>query len=239
MTNVTGSVPDVKNSASYALISQDDKIIDEIYTETGDVKSMFSAKISALLTSRGIAAYSIKAYKYLDKELTDKKFNFYAYECDSEGNKIDGGFESIVQNDNEGKITFDAINYKKEGVYYYKIGEVLQESQKYLLDDSNYILKVEIGYFDGKYIVKNTSIEGFDSEETINFYNYTLDAKAPEEEFKEVPKTDIPIYPNNNPRLKNNNKLFLIYLIVVSIIGIVIIYIKNNKSLKYNLINKK
>ena len=54
---------------------------------------------------------------------------------------------------------------------------------------------------------------------------------------KEVPKTDIPIYPNNNPRLKNNNKLFLIYLIVVSIIGIVIIYIKNNKQLKYKKIN--
>ena len=236
-TLATGSIPDVKNRASYALLSQDDEKIDEIYTEEGEVKNLLSAKISALLTSRGVATYTINAYKYLDNKLTEKKFNFYAYECDSEGNKIDDGYESIVRNDEEGKITFDAINFKNVGIYYYKIGEVLQESQKYALDDSNYILKVEVDYYDNKYVVKSASIEGFDEDEKINFYNYTLDVEAPEEDFKEVPKTDIPIYPNNNLRLKNNNKLFLIYLIVVSIIGIVIIYIKNNKQLKYKKIN--
>ncbi len=234
-TPATGSIPDVKNSATYALISQDNEVLDETYTEEGEVKNLLSAKISALLTSRGVATYTINAYKYLDNKLTEKKFNFYAYECDSEGNKIDGGYESIVQNDEEGKITFDAINFKNVGTYYYKIGEVLQESQKYALDDSNYILKVEVDYYDNKYVVKSTSIEGFDEEETINFYNYTLDVEAPEEEFKEVPKTDIPIYPNNNPRLKNNNKLLLVYLIVVSGIMMLVIYIKNKKVYNNNL----
>ena len=88
----------------------------------------------------------LTASKNLAGAPSTKSFDFELVECDADGKAVEGAQTLSVSNDENGYIEFDKITYKKAGIHYYKMKEVIPETpeENITYDTTNYIVKVTV-----------------------------------------------------------------------------------------------
>ena len=110
----------------------------------------------------------LKAHKTLKgKTLEKDQFNFVLYDAANPSEPL-----QIVKNAEDGSVTFNAIKYKKEGVYNYIIREVIPESK------DNYDLKVTVTVTDDDGIKMGTVSYGEEETTFTNIYRGTTSIKG-------------------------------------------------------------
>ncbi len=165
--------------------------------------SLISPYSFGFIQSREDLIYNIEGKKLLDDKPSNKEFIFRIEEVDEEGNLKENGYYSEVTNSNDGKITFNALTFTEEGLYYYKVKEVPGNDQYIKYDDTEYTVRIKVIESHGTYIIDNLTIIDNDSNEIV-FNNKTI----PKEE-------------NNNVIV--NPKTKTIFGIIISIIILLII----------------
>lgn len=172
----------VNNLTNYVTLAVNG-VTTEVASES--IGKLFSPTTSGTVSSNGIYTHKIHALKYLDNKLSVNTFKFKAEEVNENGELVDNGYVSIVENSSDGSIVFDQIKYKKEGTYYYKITEV-SDNDKYTYDNTIYTLKVDVVLYKNNYIISSESLVGLEQGASIEFKNYT---KVVEDEKIENPNT--------------------------------------------------
>ena len=115
----------------------------------------------------------LKAHKTLKgKTLEKDQFNFALYDAANPSEPL-----QIVKNAEDGSVTFNAIKYKKEGVYNYIIREVLPESTDNY-DYDSHELKVTVTVTDDDGIKKGTVSYGEEETTFTNIYRGTTSIKG-------------------------------------------------------------
>ena len=154
--------------------------------------SVVSAGWKAVVTNKYVKLpdsykvdYTPTATKKVNGEKIDKDevFQFSAIEVtpSEDGNytEVKDGYSSTVQNDTDGKVTFDTATYAGEdqinATHYYKIKETKvvkgKDSVKYTMDDTEYIVKVTCEeQANGEYVAKESIVSPTDKS-AITFNN--------------------------------------------------------------------
>ena len=115
----------------------------------------------------------LKAHKTLKgKTLEKDQFNFALYDAANPSEPL-----QIVKNAEDGSVTFNAIKYKREGVYNYIIREVLPESTDNY-DYDSHELKVTVTVTDDDGIKKGTVSYGEEETTFTNIYRGTTSIKG-------------------------------------------------------------
>lgn len=184
--NVNSNVEIVFSTESITSLSQlDNNATLTINGKTEEVKSdtleqIITTNTSGTVTSTKVGTFTINAYKLLDGKASTIPFKFKAVEVDEEGNIIEDGYNSIVNNSEDGLIRFDSVRFIKEGTYYYEISEIIdEESKQYNYDKENYILKLKVEKKNNTYIVTQDEIISPDNREEIIFNNKTIPKDKP------------------------------------------------------------
>lgn len=184
--NVNSNIEIVFSTESITSLSQlDNNATLTINGKTEEVKSdtldqIITTNTSGTVTSTKVGTFTINAYKLLDGKASTIPFKFRAVEVDEEGNIIEDGYNSIVNNSEDGLIRFDSVRFIKEGTYYYEISEIIdEESKQYNYDKENYILKLKVEKKNNAYIVTQDEIIGPDNREEIIFNNKTIPKDKP------------------------------------------------------------
>ena len=197
-TNCLASIAELEN---YVTLSVDGKK-EEI--RSNNQVSLISPYSFGFIQSREDLIYNIEGKKLLDDKPSNKEFIFRIEEVDEEGNLKENGYYSEVTNSNDGKITFNALTFTEEGLYYYKVKEVPGNDKYIKYDDTEYLLRIKVKESHETFIIDNLTIMNSESKEIV-FNNKTI------------------------PKEKNNNiivnpktkKLFgiIIYIITILIIA--------------------
>ncbi len=192
--SVNSNVEIVFSTESIASLSElDNNATLTINGKTEEVKSdtldqIITTNTSGTVTSTKVGTFTINAYKLLDGKASVIPFEFKAVEVDEEGNIIEDGYNSIVNNSEDGLIRFEALRFIKEGTYYYEISEVKdEESKQYIYDKEKYILKLEVEKKNNTYMVTKDEIISSDDKENIVFNNKTVPKDKPND--IDVPNT--------------------------------------------------
>ena len=197
-TNCLASITELENYVTLSIDGKKEEI------RSNNQISLISPYSFGFIQSREDLIYNIEGKKLLDDKPSNKEFIFRIEEVDEEGNLKENGYYSEVTNSNDGKITFNALTFTEEGLYYYKVKEV-PVSDKYIkYDNTEYLLRIKVKESHETFIIDNLTIMNSESKEIV-FNNKTI------------------------PKEKNNNiivnpktkKLFgiIIYIITILIIG--------------------
>ena len=115
----------------------------------------------------------LKAHKTLKgKTLEKDQFNFALYDAANPSEPL-----QIVKNAEDGSVTFNAIKYKKEGIYNYIIREVIPESANNY-DYDSHELKVTVTVTDDDGIKMGTVSYGDEETTFTNIYRGTTSIKG-------------------------------------------------------------
>ncbi len=183
--SVNSNVEIVFSTESIASLSElDNNATLTINGKTEEVKSdtldqIITTNTSGTVTSTKVGTFTINAYKLLDGKASVIPFEFKVVEVDEEGNIIEDGYNSIVNNSEDGLIRFEALRFIKAGTYYYEISEVIDEkSKKYKYDKTKYMLKLEVDKKDNVYVVVSDELINSKDKEEIVFNNKTKDKET-------------------------------------------------------------
>ncbi|MCD8096741.1 MAG: hypothetical protein LUE31_01625 [Lachnospiraceae bacterium] len=143
------------------------------YTDTANSvenKSATSLEFTNKYETKG--AITLSAKKTLNyKTLPDQEFSFEIVEMSLNGGVLEekiGGYTDTAANDENGSISFGAINYTQSGTYYYKITEQDGRISYYSYDSSYYIVTVKAeDNGKGELETKVTGVKHYSKDDTL------------------------------------------------------------------------
>ncbi|MGL5152786.1 MAG: Spy0128 family protein, partial [Clostridium sp.] len=127
-----------------------------------------------------------------------------------------------------GKINFNELTFDKEGTYLYEIKEVKGTATDIIYDEAIYEVEIKVERVGNEYkATVNVKKNGVDHTGDIVFENKTIDKEV--EEDKEIPKEEI--VDEDTPKTGDNRRTLLYtVLVMISLIGILMIFFKREKE---------
>ena len=136
----------------------------------------FTPNLFGFITSKGILIYNIKGEKLLDGKPSNKDFVFSLVEVNKNGEEKIDGYKYENSNGPDGEIVFNGITFLEEGLYYYRIKEIVG-NDNYEYDSSEYILRLKVIETHGEFVVSNYDILNSSNNKLV-FNNLTKEEKS-------------------------------------------------------------